>query len=45
MMAPAVLLRSNFELLILTSLPALSSAPAPLVEFVTVTFDQIDVNC
>src|SRR5688572_470050 len=40
-MAPAVLLRSNFELLIFTSLPALSSAPAPLVEFVTVTFDRL----
>ncbi len=45
MIAPAVLLRSNFELLIFTSLPAFSSAPAPLVEFVTVTFDKLMLFC
>src|SRR6266487_2475584 len=44
-MAPAVLFRSNFESVIVTSPLALSSAPAPFGEFVTLTFDSVILFC
>src|SRR5215211_505727 len=45
MIAPAVLFRSKFDFRIVTFPPALSSAPAPLVEFVTLTLVRLMFCC